>query len=55
MRKLETDRRVKMDDGRKKKVRRCEDGKLGGNGILNWECGLRPIGAYAYAPAGMRN
>ncbi len=25
-----------------------------GNGIRNWECGLRPIGAYAYAPAGRR-
>jgi hypothetical protein len=22
--------------------------------IRNWECGLRPIGAYAYAPAGRR-
>ena len=36
-------------------MRSFEDRKLGGNGIRKWECGLRPIGAYAYAPAGMRN
>jgi hypothetical protein len=23
-------------------------------GIRKWDCGLRPIGAYAYAPAGRR-
>jgi hypothetical protein len=33
----------------------CGLGEIeGGNGIRNWECGLRPIGAYAYAPVGMR-
>jgi hypothetical protein len=26
----------------------------GDNGNRKWECGLRPIGAYAYAPVGMR-
>jgi len=30
-------------------------GQAGGRrlGIRNWECGLRPLGANAYAPAGM--
>ena len=28
--------------------------EVGGNGMRNLECGLRPIGAYAYAPVGMR-
>jgi hypothetical protein len=29
-------------------------GRCDGNGIRNREFGLRPIGAYAYAPAGKR-
>jgi hypothetical protein len=37
------------------KLRRWEVEKVGGNGIRNSECGLRPIRAYAYAPAGMRS
>jgi hypothetical protein len=35
-------------------MRRWEDEKMRDDGIRNWECGLRPIGAYAYAPVGMR-
>ena len=31
-----------------------ENSELGINRSRNGECGLRPIGAYAYAPAGMR-
>jgi len=30
-----------------------EEWETGGNGMQNWECGLRPI--RAYAPEGRRN
>ena len=36
-------------------MRNAENKKRrGASGIRKLECGLRPIGAYAYAPAGMR-
>jgi hypothetical protein len=43
---------MRKSEGEKKKVRKWEGEKVERSGKS--EGGLRPVGAYAYAPAGMR-